>query len=94
MTDNHSVPEEEKKYTEKEFKLAVNLIKEMTEVFKAEKFKDSYAEELLKLIKNKSKGKLSSSKGKPEIIDRDLSDILEKLQQSLEKQKQKEKKYG
>jgi DNA end-binding protein Ku len=73
--------------SKKEIDIAIMLIDRLSEPFKPEKFKDTYTEEIKKVIAEKEKtGKISIKKGgssKPaEVVD-----LLSKLKQSLEEAK-------
>ena len=66
----------------KELKLAINLIEQMTEPFKPEKYKDEYAEKIKKAIKQKISGKqIIETKDKSEPAE--VIDLMESLKQSL-----------
>lgn len=70
----------------KEIGMALELINELTEHFKPEKFHDTYQEELQEVIDEKTKGKTPQAKGrKPEITK--SRDLMEALKASLEKAK-------
>lgn len=69
-----------------ELKIALSLIKEYTESFNIEKFKDEYAEALLKIIKAKAKGK-KPAKPKMKVVHSKSKDLMEQLKASLGKGK-------
>jgi DNA end-binding protein Ku len=73
------------KYAQKELDMAIELIKELQAPFEPEQFKDTYTEDLLKLIRSKAKGKKPVQKGKePKMDTDDLIDIMDMLKRSLE----------
>lgn len=69
-----------------ELKIALSLIKEYTQPFNIEKFKDEYAEALLKIIKAKAKGK-KPAKPKMKVVHSKSKDLMEQLKASLGKGK-------
>jgi DNA end-binding protein Ku len=70
---------------DKELKLAKTLIESLVDDFKPEKYKDTYRENLEKLIKAKAKGK--EIKAAPEPKVEKVVDIMEALQRSLQAKK-------
>ncbi|MFY0480962.1 MAG: Ku protein [Flavobacterium sp.] len=78
------------KIEKKELDMAMNIIDQLTEKFEPEKYKDTYKDELLKLIKKKSKepkGKKPATKettAKPKASKTAADDLLEQLKASLE----------
>lgn len=68
----------------KELEVATKLIEQLSEPFKAEKFKDTYHEDLLKLIEAKLKGKKIPAK-KEEAESTPVTDIMKQLKASLTK---------
>lgn len=71
-----------------ELKMAISLIDQLTEKFDISKYKDTYNDKLLKVIKNKSKGKkIKSSKMK--VVHSKAKDIMEQLKASLDSKKKK-----
>ncbi len=74
------------KYSAKEMDMALALIKDMEAKFNATKFKDTYTDELLKVIKAKSKGRLKEAAVKSPIQPTDVDDILAALKRSIEEQ--------
>lgn len=78
------------KIEKKELDMALNIIDQLTEKFEPEKYKDTYKDELLKLIKKKSKepkGKKPAAKettAKPKASKTAADDLLEQLKASLE----------
>jgi DNA end-binding protein Ku len=70
--------------TAKEIKMAMQLIDQLTEHFKPEKYKDTYVKDLQAVIKAKSKGKLKVTKKQKKVIEKTKTeDILKKLKASL-----------
>ena len=76
--------------TKKELDLALNMIDQMTDKFEPEKYKDTYKEDLLALIKKKSadKPKKKSAKDEEETAPKTKKapkedDLLEQLKASL-----------
>jgi DNA end-binding protein Ku len=84
------VPEVEapksEKISSKELQLAVKLIDQLTEKFKPEVFKDTYVNELKKVIKAKAAGK-SIHIAEPKKASATVKDLMEVLKQSLETKK-------
>lgn len=71
------------KVEKKELDLAINLINQMTEPFRPEKFKDEYNEKIKKIIKRKIAGKeIVEPKEKNEPVK--IINLMEALQKSLE----------
>ncbi|HSD63543.1 MAG TPA: Ku protein [Ignavibacteriaceae bacterium] len=69
-----------------ELKMALSLINQTTSKFRPEKYKDTYIEDLKKIIEAKAKGKKPVTKGKapkPSKVD----DMMKLLKKSLEKNK-------
>lgn len=73
------------KVQKKELDLAVNLIEEMTEPFKIEKYKDEYNEKIKKAIKKKINGN-EIVESKQEKTPTKVINLLEALQKSLKTQ--------
>src|SRR5205085_2472597 len=87
------VPEFEshrKLVNEKELKLARTLIESLVEDFHPGKYKDTYRQNVEKLIEAKAKGK--EIKAAPEAKAAKVVDIMEALRKSLEEKKQQKKK--
>jgi DNA end-binding protein Ku len=74
----------------KELDMALALINQLSEPFKPEQYKDTYTEELKEVIKEKAHGKKPKKKGK-EPQTTEVSELMEMLRASLQKQKQKVK---
>ena len=76
----------EREVVGKELNMALELINQLTEHFKPEKFHDTYENELKEMIKQKTKGKKIVAKGKaPEMTK--SHDLMDKLKASLEEAK-------
>jgi len=81
------------KIEKKELDMALTIIDQLTEKFEPEKYKDTYKEDLLKLIKKKSteKPKNKTTKvndeAKPKAKKVEKDDLLEQLKASLEAMK-------
>jgi DNA end-binding protein Ku len=73
-------------YTDHEMQMAIALIDSQTRKFDPKDFKDTYAYQLKRLIAEKARGR------KPKIVEEkpveatDVSEILEMLKKSLQKQ--------
>lgn len=67
-----------------ELKMAVNLIDELTETFDPHKFKDTYTDELKKVIRDKAKGKKPARRGEAPRRTAKVDDMMELLKRSLE----------
>lgn len=81
------IPKED--VSEKEISMALAFIDQLTEPFKPDEYKDTYMEELKKLIEEKSRGKTPKPKGalpKPTEVD----DLMAALKKSLEREKQRQ----
>lgn len=74
------------KVSKKEVDMALNLIDQYTEKFDFTKYKDSYNDELLKIIHAKAKGKMAKMK-KFESKTTPAKDLMAQLKASLEKKK-------
>jgi DNA end-binding protein Ku len=77
-------------YSEKEIDMALALVKQLTEHFKPEDFKDTYTEDLKEIIAEKAKGKKPKQHGKEPEPTTDVADLMAILKESLEKHKTKE----
>ncbi len=75
-----------KKAAVKEIEMAMSLIEQLTESFNPKQFKDTYTDELKKVIEAKAKGKPVKAKGK-ERKPTEVSDLMAMLKKSLEKEK-------
>lgn len=72
--------------TPKEIQLATKLINQLTETFDPAAFKDTYIEQLKKVIKAKAAGK-DIHIAEPRKISATVKDLMEVLKQSLDKKK-------
>lgn len=84
-TDELNVPALSKKKT-KEMDMAEKLIDQLTEKFDISNFKDEYTDKLLKIIKNKAKGKKVKAP-KLKVVHKQSDDLLDMLKASLENKK-------
>ncbi len=86
-TDDLPMP---KKTTVKpaELKMAVSLIEQLTGKFDISKYKDTYKEALLKLIKAKAKGKKVAAP-KLKVVHNKTKDLMEQLKASLSEKSKK-----
>lgn len=75
-----------KKAGNKEIQIALALIEQLTEHFDPKAYKDTYTDELKKVIDAKAKGKPVKAKGK-EPKATEVADIMAMLKKSLEKEK-------
>jgi len=74
------------KVTKKEVDMAESLIKQYSEKFDLSKYRNQYNEQLMKVIKSKSKGKKAVVK-KFEVKNTPSKDLMAQLKASLEKRK-------
>lgn len=80
--DELKIPKE--KTTAKEMNMALQLIEQLTEGFNPEEYKDTYADDLLAIIKSKSKGKKKEvHKEKKKIEETKTKDLMKQLKASL-----------
>ena len=78
---------EEKSFTSKELNLAKTLIKDMTDKFKPETYKDDYQDRITDAIEDKAKGKeVKKVKSKK---NKNISDLMEALEKSIKGKKKK-----
>lgn len=85
-TSDLKIPEEASKAPE--LKMAISLIEQLTATFDISNYKDTYSEELMKLIEAKSKGKkikIPSMK----VVHSRSQDLMEQLKASLESKRKK-----
>lgn len=80
-----SVPESVK-YEKRELELAESLIDKLTDRFNIKDYRDTYTDELLKVIRAKAKGKLARIKEPRKAKAIPAKDILEALKKSLEEE--------
>lgn len=74
----------EASYTKRELDMALSLIGQLEEHFKAEQFEDTYALELKKIIDKKAKGKPVKVAEEGELVPTDMRDLMSALKRSLE----------
>jgi DNA end-binding protein Ku len=72
----------------KEMEMADKLIEQLTEKFDIHEYKDNYTAKLLKIIKNKAKGKKSAAP-KMKVVHKQSDDLMSMLKASLESKKRK-----
>lgn len=82
-----NLPENER-LDEREIDMALALIGQLTKKFNPEDYKDTYTEELKRVIEEKIAGKTPSIKGTPPVPTR-VPDLMETLRRSLEAERQK-----
>jgi DNA end-binding protein Ku len=78
------------KYSQKELDMALALIGQLDDHFNASEFKDTYTEELEKVIAKKAKGqtiKVDSEGAEP--VPTDMRNLMEALRKSLEEEKKR-----
>ncbi len=71
----------------KEQEMAKQLIDQLTEKFDISAFKDTYTEKLLKIIKDKAKGKKTVKPKKMKVVHTKSDDLMDILKASLTKKK-------
>jgi DNA end-binding protein Ku len=74
-------------YTKKELDIALMLISQLEAHFNASEYKDTYTDELKKIIESKAKGKPVRVKDDKLPVPTDMRDLMSILKQSLEKAK-------
>lgn len=84
-TSELKVPVVAKRKT-KEMDMATKLIDQLTEEFDISNFKDEYTAKLLKIIKNKAKGKKQAAP-KLKVVHKQSDDLMSMLKASLENKK-------
>jgi DNA end-binding protein Ku len=72
-----------------EVKMAIELINRLSGPFELDKYKDTYTDELLKLIKAKAKGKVPARPALRVVHSKKSTDLLSQLKASLEGKKKK-----
>jgi DNA end-binding protein Ku len=77
---------EKKDFSKKELDLALTLIDQFSSKLDLTEYKDTYTEELMKLIRLKAKGKMPET-SKLKIVPTKTTDLMKQLQASLEKKK-------
>jgi DNA end-binding protein Ku len=80
---------EKSEYTKKELDIALMLIDQLTDHFKASEFHDTYTEQLKKIIDQKAKGKPIHVPKETEPVPTDMRLLMDMLKESLEKAKEK-----
>lgn len=79
-------------YTKKELEMALMLINQLEDHFKASDYKDTYTEDLKKIIAKKAKGKpIRVPAGEKEPTPTDMRNLMEALRRSLELEKRGKK---
>jgi DNA end-binding protein Ku len=86
-TDELNIPEKDK-ISENEVALAKRLIEELSGKFEANKYRDTYAEDVKKLIDAKSKGQKRKAPAKKATSGK-VVDLMEALQASLKNSKKR-----
>ena len=81
---------QEKNLKAKEIDIAIQLVNQLTIPFEPKEYKDTYAEELKQIIKQKSKGRPIHPKGEEPKMSK-VQDIMSLLQASLEDKKSRKK---
>ncbi len=84
--DDLQIPDSESKPAE--LKMAINLIDQLTSKFDIDKYKDTYTDELMKLIKAKAKGK-KVPEPKMRVVHSKTEDLMAQLKASLDTKKRK-----
>jgi DNA end-binding protein Ku len=77
----------ESKGNAKEQAMATKLIDQLTEKFSIAKYKDTYTDKLLKIIKDKSKGKKVKKVHQMKVVHTKSDDLMEMLKASLQGKK-------
>jgi DNA end-binding protein Ku len=81
---------EKANFTKQELDMAVMLIEQLEEHFNAEEYKDTYTDELKKLIEKKAKGKtvrVTDDDAAP--VPTDMRNLMEALKKSLDEERRK-----
>lgn len=76
--------------SERELEMAVHLIEQLTEEWKPEQYKDTYYEDLRKIIQEKVEGRIPEPI-KPEPAPSAITDLFSRLSESLEMAKSRKK---
>ncbi len=82
------------KIERKELEMAIQFIDQLTGTFQPKKYKDTYIEEIKKIIQKKAKGALVHVKGEEQPSPTKVHDIMSLLQASLERKKKPRKKIN
>lgn len=78
------------KFSKKELDMAIALIGQLQDHFNADEFKDTYTEELEKVIAQKAKGKtVRVEPGEAAPVPTDMKNLMEALRKSLEEEKKR-----
>ena len=85
-TDDLKIPDSTPKPAE--LKMAMTLIDQLTGKFDISKYKDTYAEELMKMIEAKAKGKKVQAPAM-KVVHSSSKDLMEQLKASLETKRKK-----
>ncbi|TMW73490.1 Ku protein [Alteribacter natronophilus] len=85
---------EESELTKKELSSAKMLIDNLTTAFDPDKYTDEYREELQKLIAAKREGNETVKVEQPELDTSNVTNLMDALQESIEKTKKKKKATG
>lgn len=83
QSNDLNLPSEKEKTNPKELEIAIKLIDHLTVPFKPEQYKDSYVQEMKKIIQQKAKGRPIHPKTEAPRSSK-VSDIMSLLQASLE----------
>ncbi len=74
-------------YSKRELDIALMLIEQLTETFEASKYRDTYTDELQKVIDRKAQGKPIRVTVEKEPVPSDMRDLMALLKKSLEQEK-------
>jgi DNA end-binding protein Ku len=77
-------------FSKRELEMALMLINQLQEHFKASEYKDTYTDELKKIIAKKAKGKPIRVEAEPEVAPTDMRNLMEALRKSLEAEQHRE----
>lgn len=83
---------EKEKVSEKELEFAIKLIDQLTQPFNPDEYRDTYVEEIKKVIEKKAKGQQVEVKGKVSRPSTKVFDLMTLLKESLKKQPKPAKK--
>jgi DNA end-binding protein Ku len=83
-----NIPVEEK-LSAKELDLAIKLIDQLTGAFHPEQYKDTFSEEIMKIIEKKAHGKMPKKPKGEKLVPTAVPDLMSKLRESLEQAKKK-----
>lgn len=89
-SEDLKLPSEKEKTTAKELDIAIQLIDHLTVPFKPERYKDTYVQEMKKIIQQKAKGRTIHPKTEAPKSTK-VCDIMSLLQASLETSKKPER---